>query len=173
MKKFFVSLILMAGIATGAARAENPFFQDVFDYQSKSCQAVTSATSACNKGAESFSSFIKRWNSSKTFRKTRVAVTANTHSFSGATTKSAKKKEILEYLDMASGMLPLKVYKSRISNDCKEYATWFGVTANRVGWKFSEDCSIDPESDFGGSDAVFGFERIGGKWYLTCILLAG
>lgn len=143
---------------------------DEIVYSPADCEAVTSATSACNAGDETFCAFLGRWNSDAGFRRERLRVTANTPDFLGDT-PAERLKAMTESLDYFDGYVPVPLAhhpSARQEEECESMATFFGVAADTVGYINTIECGEE-----GGSAGILGFERIDGKWYLTCIALAG
>jgi len=169
MKK--LTAIIIALLATVAvADAQNVFVDTVIGtYQSASCNAVVSDESPCNSGPEKFISFLADWNTNPEFRKERLKVTAYTPGMPGDTPEEqledmTKSLEFLQYYVP----IPLRAHKTVKADGCETLATFFAVSADTVGFVNTIECG-----DEGGSAGTLGFVRVDGKWYLSCIALAG
>lgn len=175
MKKFFRTALTSVAIALClSASAESIFTcSEITGYKPRSCSLVNAKTSACNQGAEPFSVFIQKWNSDAEFRKARIAYSANTPDFLGDTEKECIDNMMnqLSFAESYVGGFPIKAAKKhRDRYGCSAYATYFAVTADTVGFRYEYMCEGE---DGGGSAGILGFERINGKWQMTCLALAG
>ncbi len=125
-------------------------------YIASNTKIIISRESPCNQGEEAFMDFIPKWRTNKAFRNSRVR-------FNDDMSKSSF--EFLDNFNLFKAS-PMKRKGGWIS-----YTTWFGISKDQVCVKFSESC--DDETCDGGSDIMARFQRIGGKWYLTDLFLAG
>lgn len=125
-------------------------------YTSTGNKEVATPTSECNRGAEPFSVFLKKWNSSASFRKQRAMVTDVTI----ANIPHQEDKETLlnyiESLSLYTSVIPLRTYKRNVDT----WACWFHVTANTVGYYTTQA-------------GYLLFERVADKWYCVGCNLAG
>lgn len=134
------------------------------EYLAAQCKLVTSPTSACNKGTEPFRAFIKKFKSSHTFRMSRLKKTSQSIPADIDLLKSS-----LEALDF---MCTDNDFDFPVGKKPGFIGTWYGVTANQVCYR-AESFPVSDEEEWGGSTTMCCFQRIGGKWYVTGIALAG
>lgn len=172
IKRFLRTLLLAAAIigTSVSAAADSIFFEKApQSYQPKNSAAAVAPGSACNQGSEPFTTFLKSWNKSAAFRAERLRLTANTPEYFGS---DADRMQYLrdQVKVMTDGYvtLPLKAHRKVRRNGGVIWASYFAVGANHVGFAEYSDYG-----DSGGGGAILGFERIDGKWYLTCLMLAG
>ncbi|MDE6271913.1 MAG: hypothetical protein K2M31_02780 [Muribaculaceae bacterium] len=161
--KLFWTLLLLAVVF--------PTFAEEYDYDdpllvygktpsrmlSSECAKVKSPTSLCNQGAESFSSFLRKFKSDKKFCISRISKDEQP----GMGDPEYNIETISEF--------KFPVYR-RESRCNRGYATWYNVQKDKVYYFLGDDliCGED-----GGSAYYFLFQRIDGKWYLTNYLMAG
>lgn len=127
-------------------------------YQPSTTKIIVTRTSPCNQGDEAFMDFIPKFRTDKTFRNNRVKISSDDEA----------GKMSVEYFD---NWKLLKAGKGTTQEE-RYYGTWFNINANQVCFVYSTT-PTDPNAPWGGSSCSFRFQRIGGKWYLTGIMLAG
>lgn len=138
----------------------------------------------CNKGKESFSDFLKKFNSDTKFRVDRrnfsnKANHADYEDGNPMPTQFGFNEFVLEALDN-SGLLPLqghhnyKEYKSKSDPEFDEYTEscgqWFYPTENSVIYSGWDSSSEFPEQD---CNIVILFERIDDEWNTTATWTGG
>lgn len=148
MKRILFLLVTL--FLTLAASAQKWMDSVPETYQTKDCQEVASASSACNQGEEPFSAFLRKFNMSPRYRESRIKFTDNTLEFLREDNMFATMLSHLKDY----GVLPLRAVKSK-----SRLATWHNVSENMV-------CYYGP-------GVLLCFERIDGKWYVTGVNLAG
>lgn len=172
MRNFLRTAIASAAMTIYMSLSAGSLFTctEVTSYQPQSCNLVLSQSAACNKGDEPFSSFIKKWETDESFRKSRLTCSGNTPEFLGDTDEERKENMLgqLAYVEDYIGGYPVRPAKKHRAYGCTRFATYFAVTADTVGFHYESECGEE-----GGSTAILGFERINGKWYLSCLALAG
>lgn len=149
MKKIILA-ILVAMFTCCIASAQNDYVN------SKAVKNINATTLSCNKGAEPFSTFLKKFKSSATFRYSRVASTAKSAGPNGAFSGAQVVKEIKETLSENP------TYETYYEEDGEDFrmAKFAVITANKVVYHTEIDSMC-----YSSSDVVF--TRINGKWYLT------
>lgn len=156
MKKIALILIITLSALNIHARKWLELNPDKITYSPKSCALIKNPGAACNKGKEPFSSFIKRFTASKTFRNTRIKVTPLSY--------SSSEKELKQNLEN------IEPVAFPIGRKKGELGTFYNVSADMVCYRFEEfPDEIDPESECGGFSLSYCFQRIGGLWFLTDI----
>lgn len=153
MKKLLLFFVMtVVAIAAHAQIPTSQFPDAPSKYLAKQSALAIAPTSECNKGNEPFTTFLKKWNTSSSFRQERVMGLSDDWN-----TADENKSQIL------SGMQYLKEYKALpvASKPGKwgVFRSFFGVTANTVGY-----CK---------DGVVIHFQRVDGKWYVTFLGLAG
>lgn len=129
-------------------------------YQPSTTKIIITRTSPCNQGEEAFMDFIPKFRTDKAFRDKRIKLSSDDEI--GNSMVGAYDNWYL--IKAGKGVNKREGYKY--------YATWFNISANQVCFSYA-DSPTDPNAEWGGSNACFRFQRIGGKWYLTGIMLAG
>ena len=156
MKRISALFILICAVCFAAMAKDAPAQPTA--YSAKQTALATNPASACNKGGESFISFIKQFKASPKFRKARTRIGGYEYSLEG------------EFAGYIIADLKIKTGKGRIDGE-----TWFGtyynVTANSVWYCIHYEPA--PDADFGGGMTMLGFERIAGKWYVVFVQAAG
>lgn len=166
MKKL---ILLMAAVLTAVSAYAHSFEEVAAKIDRKACDAVENPKSALNKGAEPFRVFLKKFCSDKKFRDSRLK---------------------LPYSDVSEFVYELLIPKGM--EECEfpvqaeywqyiySYSTWQDATADSVTYYSDSDVVEDyvPESedeviDGVGSTLLATFKRIGGRWYLTELVMAG
>lgn len=153
MKKLF-TLLAMAIIAISASAqiSTSNFPESPSSYSAKQSALAIAPTSACNKGVEPFTSFLKKWNTNATFRKERVMGLSDDWN-----SAEENKQNILNGLNYLTDykVLPVAAKPGKYGT----FRTFFGVTANTVGYS--------------KEGVMIHFQRVDGKWYVTFLGLAG
>lgn len=149
MKKIILA-ILVAMFTCCIASAQNDYVN------SKAVKDINATTLSCNKGTEPFSTFLKKFKSSASFRYSRVASTFKSAGPNGAISGAQAVKEIKSTL---SENPTYETYYQEEGEDV--YMAKFAViTANKVVYHSETDAMC-----YCFDDTVF--TRINGKWYLT------
>ncbi len=155
MKRFLLA-VLVAMFTFGIASAQN-------DYQSsKAVKNIKATTLSCNKGTEPFSTFLKKFETSATFRCSRIA----------------SKAKFVSPNSTITGTKAIEDFKMCLSDNYFSLDTWyteddegysmagFGViTADKVVYCIETDSVCYSKKEYV-------FQRINGKWYITKIYLS-
>lgn len=126
-------------------------------YLASATQLVINPASPCNQGEEAFMDFIPKFRSDKKFRDSRMKFDDNEEMY-------VMSMESLADWNNGNGYALFKAQKRK-----RYYCTWYDVTANQVCFKMEDY----PSGEWGGSSMMARFQRIGGKWYITAIMMAG
>lgn len=162
IRKFiFACLFVLSGI---------PAFADV-DYSwmdagsSPEVKNINSGDLACNQTEESFSSFIQKFKSDASFRKSRIRFAKDDDIAKGCF-------DSLDYWNDGNGF---ELFQT-LHQENDGWATsgfWYNVTADQVCFGFTEEYVGEEEDWDGGSGFYARFQRIAGKWYITGFMCAG
>ncbi len=161
MKKIF-SLVVLFALFSVTLSAQSYFENKTpYQYLSQQTKIVNNPVSTCNKGAEPFSVFRKKWNSDYAFRRARVKDVRNCRIDAGSATAQ------LNYLrEGVSGLqeenFKISAYPTKRVDGGSSWRSYFGVNANYVGV-----CDYFNSDDGWEASLVLGFMRIEGKWYLV------
>lgn len=152
----FTLLMLVASLCAFTTSAADWDYDRHYD--ARACREAMSPSSACNKGSEPFSVFLKKFNKSKIFRRSRLRV------------DPSEENSRMSGLRMLCMPYPVGSYFPIIKplNTKFDVATFHNVTKDRVEYRRSEK---SPYGD-GGSTTYAIFKRIDGKWYCVfgCII---
>lgn len=163
--KQFLTTILVAFMTIFSAYAEDNNWMDNAPekYLPNTTKTIVSRESPCNQGEEAFMDFIPKFRTDKTFRDSRLK-------FSGemADIEAAMFQGLADW-NNGNGYALLKAIQKNTRCD-KSYGTWFNVSADEVCFRYED---VLPCSEWGGSSMFARFQRIGGKWYCTGIIMAG
>lgn len=152
MKKLLLISLLFISIFAFADSKEWEFPER---YSTKGNVLVATPGKGCNSGEESFQSFLKKWNTSASFRKERTKVSEVTEANVPFQTDPEVLLNFVSNLP-AYNILPLKAAKRNSDN----WQCWFNVTDNTVGYFTTLGCYLF-------------FERIDNKWFCVVCNLAG
>ena len=158
------ALMLLSAISIGAfaQEADMSWMEKAPDkYLPAATRTITTATSPCNQHGEAFKDFIPKFRTDKSFRNSRLRLTDEQSKMSAEALDSPDGWEI--------GWNLFKASKKNTRCD-KSYGTWFNVSANELCFIHQDVLLCD---EWGGSTAYARFQRIGGQWYLTALMLAG
>jgi hypothetical protein len=148
MKKTILAIII-AIFTCCFASAQNDYVK------TKAVKNINTTTLPCNKGAEPFSTFIKKFKTSASFRNSRIASTAQNCApdlvETGETALSIIKSNV-EYTDFNS-------YYTK-NEDGYSLGKFAVISADKVVYHTEIDMMCYSTSDYV-------FNRIDGKWYLT------
>jgi hypothetical protein len=137
------------------------YFVDMapWEYLPDQFATVLDLSSPCNVDGESFLEFIAQFNADEEFRYQRILCT----NYSLGDTLDEK----LRYFDFTvpyyeeNGIVPIIATPPAIEKDVENFATFFAVDANRVGYQVV----LSKEDNF--MMAILGFVRYAGRWYCT------
>jgi hypothetical protein len=127
------------------------------DYvSSKAVKNIYATTLSCNKGTEPFSTFLKKFKTSATFRYSRIASTAKWVGPNGANTGKQAVDDIKDYLSENGG------FDTYYNEDDEGYsmAKFAVITADKVVYRTEIDSMCYSLTEYV-------FVRTNGKWYLT------
>lgn len=144
--------LMVFAISAFAQIPTSQFPENPDKYLAKQSALATAPTSACNKGEEPFTSFLKKWNADASFRNDRVMGLADDWN-----TADESKDNILRALKLLATYKGLPVAAK--PGKWGVFRTFYGVTANTVGY-----CK---------DGVIINFQRVNGKWYVTFLGLAG
>lgn len=168
MKKL---ILLMAAVLTAVSAYAHSFEEVAAKIDRKACDAVENPKSALNKGAEPFRVFLKKFCSDKKFRDSRLKLSDGVDPASERVEMAFKP----EWLEECEFPVQAEYWQYIYS-----YSTWQDATADSVTYYSVSDVVEDyvPESedeviDGVGSTLLATFKRIGGRWYLTELVMAG
>lgn len=152
--------VLNLDVDEGVSEPEN-YFMDVapWKYLPEQCAIVADASSPCNTHGESFSEFIREFNDDPDFRLERVAFT-NYSTGESIADKMRFFDFTLPYYD-ENGITPVIARKAKRVNGVENFATFYAVTEERVGYQVV----VSKKENY--MMAALGFVRIGGRWYCT------
>ncbi len=157
MKRISALFILICAVCFAAMAKDAPAYPTA--YSAKQTALATNPASACNKGGESFISFIKQFKASPKFRKARTRIGGYEYSMEG------------EYAGYIIADFKGKTGKRRSGGEAW-FGTYFNVSANSV-WYYEQSEPTSDDAEWGGGMIMFGFERIAGKWYVVFVQAAG
>ena len=159
MKKFFLLLVMALG-AIGM-QAQYAWMENAPEkYLPAMTDKVISRASACNQGEEAFMDFIPKFRTDAKLRGERIKLDP----------EDEMGKLTLDNFENWNIIKAGKGVNKR--EGLKYYGTWFNVSENMVCFRYSDE-PTDPNAEWGGSGALFCFQRIEGKWYLTSVMMAG
>lgn len=152
--------VMLPSVVSAAALPEEPEEEEAVitlpeftdSYDAKACAAVRNPASPCNKGAEPFCQFLKKFNSSKQFRASRIIA------------EEYLKRALLTVYPGHKTISPITTSRPSKKNDY-DLSTWTLVEADSV-WYIAGYMPPFDDDDVGIS-ARWHFERKNGKWYLT------
>ncbi|MCM1484032.1 MAG: hypothetical protein NC043_06830 [Muribaculaceae bacterium] len=157
MKRISMLMLILSVLCLTASALDVPEMPT--GYLTKQTALATNPASACNKGGESFISFIKQFKASQKFRVSRMKIDSSTFSV---------EPEFATYI--------LEGYKGKTGRTRTRTEKWFGtyynVTADQV-WYCQTSEPVSADAEWGGGSEIYGFQRIGGKWYVVFVQAAG
>lgn len=161
MKKLITLLLMFVGVFAMNAQDDSDWYCNAPEkYQPANTTIIVTRTSPCNQGEEAFMDFIPKFRTDKAFRNQRIRMAAD----------DEMGKMIAKGFDNWSCVKAGK--KVNRQEGWKSVGTWYDVSADQVCFR-SDEYPTDPNAEWGGSTAMFRFQRINGKWYLTGIQVAG
>lgn len=156
MKKILVSLVMAVFALTALAQDSNWLEKAPQKYLPEMTQTIITRTSPCNQGDEAFMDFIPKFRTDKAFRNSRIK-----------TDEDDDSAEMFENWKIIKGGKGVDRREG-----LKYYGTWYNVSADEVCFQYFDEPTV-PNSPWGGSCLMARFQRIGGKWYLTDLMIAG
>lgn len=160
MKKILVSLVMAVFALTALAQDSNWLEKAPQKYLPEMTQTIITRTSPCNQGDEAFMDFIPKFRTDKAFRNSRIKIDED----NAISKYSAEMFENWKIIKGGKGV--------DRREGLKYYGTWYNVSADEVCFQYSDE-PTDPNAEWGGSGLMARFQRIGGKWCLTGLMIAG
>ena len=152
LKSFLVVLLMAVAFSSVAQEFDYSFVSNA-KYDAKANKMVKDVKSSCNQGSEPFYKFIKKFESNKSFRKSRF---------------KAGYDEWFDNIEFEFTTYKLKREWNPVTKCYIETITSFYNVSKNVVCYFgnSEDCED-------GGSSFYRFKRINGKWYLVDVEFIG
>lgn len=152
MKSIILTLAMVLCFALQGLAQQSWYVKSPNKYLTEQSRIVSSDASACNKGAEPFKVFIKKFRADAKFRVART-----------------KLSEIWER-EMVKNTSPEKANPGKRTRCETYFTTYYGIQANEVCLYSTYENQCE---EYGGGATWWRFQRIGGKWYVTGVQAAG